>query len=92
MAEEEGFGGLVEGGDEEVHQYGNFDAGIIDADLLEIFFIAAGEEFVEQVAIERLIDDAGDADDDERSGVAEHLAPELAVEAPVHAEILGDKE
>lgn len=78
LAEEEGLGGVFEGLDDDGHQDGNLVAGAVDAH--GGLRLGGERQPLDEHAVHGLVDDAGQAEDQQREGVAEHLLPELPVE------------
>ena len=78
-AEDEGFVGIAEGLGNQGHNHGYLHTGTIDAQLH--LALLAGDEVVEAYLVRHLVEDAGDAEEQQGPCVAEHLFQQLPVYA-----------
>ncbi len=78
LAEEERLGGVFEGLDEDGHQDGNLVAGAVDAH--GGLRLGGERQTLDEHTVHGLVHDAGQTQNQQREGVAEHLLPKLPVE------------
>ena len=79
LAEHKGFVGVAEGLRDHRHNHGNLHRRAVDAELY--LAVLSRHEVAEEHLVGRLVENAGDAEDQYRPGVGEHAAQQLRVEA-----------
>ena len=84
LGEDEGLVSVAEGLDEHDHHDGDLEAGAVDAQL-RVGLGLVGKEEGEEDLVGRLIEDAGDAQDQDREGVGQHLSEACCVGAGAEA-------
>ena len=89
FAEEEGLGGVFEGLDKDGHHDGDLVARTVDAHGGLRF--GGGRQPLDEHAVHGLVDDAGQTENQQREGVAEHLFPQTPVENEFLSEDAGQQ-